>query len=43
MKAGVASGIYMLLDIIESKESFVGEIWFIGTVGEEVACKGPSI
>lgn len=40
MKAGVAAGIYMLLDIIESKTEFAGEIWFIGTVGEEVGMQG---
>ena len=40
MKAGVAAGLYMLLDFIEEKTEFNGEIWFIGTVGEEVGMQG---
>lgn len=40
MKAGVAAGIYTLLDFIEEKTEFPGEIWFIGTVGEEVGMQG---
>lgn len=40
MKAGVAAGIYTLLDFIEEKTDFAGEIWFIGTVGEEVGMQG---
>lgn len=40
MKAGVAAGLYTLLDFIEEKTEFPGEIWFIGTVGEEVGMQG---
>ena len=40
MKAGVAAGIYTLLDLIEEKKDFPGEIWFIGTVGEEMGMQG---
>ncbi|WP_237037218.1 ArgE/DapE family deacylase [Mediannikoviicoccus vaginalis] len=40
MKAGVAAGIYALLDLIEEKKDFPGEIWFIGTVGEEMGMQG---
>lgn len=40
MKAGVAAGIYMLLDFIEEKTEFDGELWLIGTVGEEVGMQG---
>ncbi len=36
MKAGVAASLYAILDIIESGQEFPGEIWFLGTVGEEV-------
>lgn len=40
MKTGVAVGIYTLLDFIEEKTEFDGEVWFIGTVGEEVGMQG---
>lgn len=40
MKAGVAACLYALLDIMESKTEFAGEIWFVGTVGEEVGMQG---
>lgn len=40
MKAGVAASLYAILDIIDSEEEFPGEIWFLGTVGEEVGMQG---
>lgn len=40
MKAGVAVCLYAMLEIIESKIDFAGEIWFLGTVGEEVGMQG---
>lgn len=40
MKAGVAASLYALLDILEEGIDFNGEIWFIGTVGEEVGMQG---
>lgn len=40
MKAGVAASLYAILDIIESGQEFPGEIWFLGTVGEEVGMQG---
>lgn len=40
MKAGVAVCLYAMLEIIESKVDFAGEIWFLGTVGEEVGMQG---
>lgn len=40
MKAGVAASLCAILDIIESGQDFPGEIWFLGTVGEEVGMQG---
>lgn len=40
MKGGVAASIYAILDIIESDIYFEGELWFIGTVGEELGMQG---
>lgn len=40
MKAGVAASLCAILDIIESGQDFLGEIWFLGTVGEEVGMQG---
>lgn len=40
MKGGVAASLYAILDIIENNFDFAGEIWFIGTVGEEVGMQG---
>ena len=40
MKAGVAASLYALLEILEEGIEFNGEIWFIGTVGEEVGMQG---
>lgn len=40
MKAGVAASIYAILDILEEDRDFPGEIWFIGTVGEEIGMQG---
>lgn len=40
MKAGVAASLYAILEILEEGVEFNGEIWFIGTVGEEVGMQG---
>lgn len=40
MKAGVAASLYAILEILEEGIEFNGEIWFIGTVGEEVGMQG---
>ena len=40
MKAGVAACLYAVLDLLEEGSDFPGEIWFLGTVGEEVGMKG---
>ncbi len=40
MKAGVAASLCAILDIMESGQDFPGEIWFLGTVGEEVGMQG---
>lgn len=40
MKAGVAASLYAILEILEEGVEFKGEIWFIGTVGEEVGMQG---
>lgn len=40
MKAGVAASLYAILEILEEGIKFNGEIWFIGTVGEEVGMQG---
>lgn len=40
MKAGVAASIYAILEILENSIDFAGELWFIGTVGEEVGMQG---
>ncbi len=40
MKAGVAAALAMMLDLVDEGADFAGEIWFIGTVGEEVGMQG---
>lgn len=40
MKAGLAASIYALLEILEEGADFSGEIWLLGTVGEEVGMQG---
>ncbi|WP_311488144.1 ArgE/DapE family deacylase [uncultured Helcococcus sp.] len=40
MKAGLAASIYALLEILEEGADFPGEIWLLGTVGEEVGMQG---
>ncbi|MFP5527002.1 ArgE/DapE family deacylase [Peptococcus simiae] len=40
MKAGVAASLYALMDILEAGTPFAGELWFIGTVGEEIGMQG---
>ena len=40
MKAGVAAALVMLLDLADEGADFAGEVWFIGTVGEEVGMQG---
>lgn len=40
MKAGVAAALAMMLDLADEGADFAGEIWFIGTVGEEVGMQG---
>lgn len=40
MLGGVAASLYALLEILEGGAVFPGELWFIGTVGEEVGMQG---
>lgn len=40
MKGGLAASIYAILEILEEGSNFPGEIWLLGTVGEEVGMKG---
>lgn len=40
MKAGIAASLYAILDLLEEGSDFPGEIWFLGTVGEEVGMQG---
>ncbi len=40
MKAGVAAGAIALIELKESQIDFPGEVWFIGTVGEEIGMIG---
>lgn len=37
---GVAAALVMLLDLADEGADFAGEVWFIGTVGEEVGMQG---
>ena len=40
MKAGVAAGAIALIELKERQIDFPGEVWFIGTVGEEIGMIG---
>lgn len=40
MKAGIAASLYAILELLEEGSDFPGEIWFLGTVGEEVGMQG---